>query len=126
MLSAPCGSTPILRRAADCLLHAARHRWARPVFDRPKARMRGLALAEIAAIDLDICRLWLVAAPELPFGDQLKDDRCRSHASQTRRSRQGQQHRFRRIEARGFERQAARTLLLTLVHCCAVPLQAAK
>jgi hypothetical protein len=34
--------------------------------------MRGLALAEIAAVDLDICCLWLVAAPELPFGDQLK------------------------------------------------------
>jgi len=64
--------------------------------------MRGLALAEIAAVDLDICRLWLVAAPELPFGDQLKAIRCRSHASKTRRSRQGQQHRFRRIEAQGF------------------------
>src|SRR5712671_3499613 len=84
MLSAPCGSTPILIRAADCLLHAALHRWARSVFDR----MRGLALAEIAAVDLDICRLWLVAAPELPFGDQLKAIRCRSHASKTRRSRQ--------------------------------------
>jgi len=54
MLSAPCGSTPILIRAADCLLHAALHRWARSVFDRPKARMRGLALAEIAAVDVDI------------------------------------------------------------------------
>ena len=84
----PCGSTLILIRAADCLLHAALHRWVRSVFDRPQARMRGLALAEIVAVDLDICRLWLVAAPELPFGDQLKAIRCRSYASKTRRSRQ--------------------------------------
>jgi hypothetical protein len=87
--------------------------------------MRGLALAEIAAVDLDICCLWLVAAPELPFGDQLKRF-VAGRMPQRREDRgRGQQHRFRRIEARGFERQAARTLLLTLVHCCAVPLQAA-
>src|SRR6267378_8132688 len=100
MLSAPCGSTPIPIRAADCLLHAALHRWARSVFDRPRARMRGLALAEIAAVDLDIAVFgWW---PRRSFLSAISSKRfVAGRMPQRREDRgRGQQHRFRRIEAR--------------------------